>query len=101
MFPLEELPPRSRPISHGDQGVTERVREVQENLIRKRPISKEDAERISGVKKPGSFYQHYRTIDELPPAAKGFFEKSGMCYLQLAVVAHTLTLWQLNLSLLN
>lgn len=91
MFPLDDLPPRSTEVTHDDSNAAERVRDVQGSLTRKRPISKEDAQQIASVNRPGSFYKHYRTVDQLPPAAIAFFERSGMGCTRSIVKGHILT----------
>jgi hypothetical protein len=79
LFPIEELSPTRLNVANGEESHTERLKRIQGNLIWHKPVpvQNEDEEK-SGVNRPGSFYRHYRSVDDLPIKATVFFEKAGM-----------------------
>lgn len=77
-FPIEDLPPRQ--AEPDDQEEREnRVKQVQGSLIVQKavPIKEREEEEEEHINRPGEFYQRYRNVDELPDAARAFFERAG------------------------
>jgi hypothetical protein len=78
LFPLNDLPPQ-KPLERSETVSNEmRIKRINESLIWQDPIPRGDEEdEETSINRPGSFYRHYRTIDDLPDNAKVFYSKAG------------------------
>jgi hypothetical protein len=57
---------------------TERVRDMQANLLWQKPIKRAASQDDQSISRPGSMYSYYRNVEDLPEKARGFYEKAGM-----------------------
>jgi RNA polymerase I-specific transcription initiation factor RRN7 len=78
LFPIDELNTTHMDVVNIDERPMERVKRIHGSLIWHKPIPvlNEDESRPT-VNRPGSFYRHYRNVDELPVKALAFFNKAG------------------------
>lgn len=85
MFPIsknDETPEMSlgTGVNSGPSSNTplDRVKQVQSSLRMKEVISEKQSQpEDHPVSRPGSYYKHYRSVDEVPPDAMAFFEKAA------------------------
>jgi hypothetical protein len=58
--------------------LTERLKRIQGSLTWHEPIpAQSQDEEVLDINRPGSFYRHYRSVNDLPSNARVFFEKAG------------------------
>jgi RNA polymerase I-specific transcription initiation factor RRN7 len=84
MFPAEpplpvKLPQEGVPNEQAiQQAQRARLKGVQQDLELRRPITDPEAKAMEEpVMRPGSFYKYYRSVEELPPNAKAFYEAAA------------------------
>ena len=87
MFPLKPLLAEDQlrdPDREVDETQLEIVREVHATMKLSRPVSDEDAQQLQldseipvEVKRPGSHYRQYRKVEDLPKAARAFYEAAA------------------------
>jgi hypothetical protein len=85
LFPLEGVLPDA-PKEENEEARIHRIMHVQEHMKKMRdPVSEEAGEYYARIERPGEFYQHYRTVEDLyepenidgPGRARAFHEKAG------------------------
>lgn len=77
LAPLHEIvsqTPSNSELSSDETDV--RLRTIQSHLIWRKPVPK-DIQNNEKLQRPGMSYQHYRRVEDLPDAARAFYEKAG------------------------
>jgi len=61
-----------------EEAINAKLRTVMSEIRPRKAISNEEAAKLeSEIARPGSFYQHYRTEDNLPEIARPFYEAAA------------------------
>lgn len=83
MFPTgrmgtEPQPNVPVPDIDDEEAINAKLRTVMSEIRPRKAISNEEAAKLeSEIARPGSFYQHYRTEDNLPETARPFYEAAA------------------------
>jgi hypothetical protein len=78
LFPLNDLPSQKATEKIENVSIEERIKLMNQSLIWQDPVPRGDEEdEEASINRPGSFYKHYRNVEDLNENAKTFYSKAG------------------------